>query len=78
MRRGRDASVALADTWEWDGAKWTPITTPTSPGRRSGHTMVYDPARKAVLLYGGYSAESAGVKGDLWSYDGAKWTQLYP
>ena len=47
--------------------------TATIPPARSGHAMAYDDARHVVLLYGGAGAT---MLGDLWSWDGARWTRL--
>jgi hypothetical protein len=61
----------LGDTWEWDGKQWTQVST-TGPASRSGATMAYDPARRAVVLFGG----SGGPLGDTWSWNGREWTRL--
>ena len=42
------------------------------PGVRNGHRLVYDAARRAVLLFGG--ADQEKVRDDLWSWDGRSWT----
>jgi hypothetical protein len=44
-----------------------------SPAPRVGHGMVYDPQRRAVLLFGG---TGDGPLGDLWAWDGRAWTEL--
>jgi hypothetical protein len=41
--------------------------------------LTYDPAGQRVLLYGGQHLEGQGnapPMGDLWSWDGTRWTQL--
>ena len=43
----------LADTWEWDGGRWSQMKPATSPPFRSGHAMAYDPVRRRVVLFGG-------------------------
>jgi N-acetylneuraminic acid mutarotase len=68
----------LQDTWEWDGAMstWTQITPESSvPPARSGQTMVYDPQRERIVMYGGVADT---VLDDVWEWDGnAKtWTQV--
>jgi hypothetical protein len=61
----------LGDTWEWDGARWTPMDVPGPPAR-SGAAMAYDPRRRALVLFGG----SGGPLGDTWSWNGRAWTRL--
>jgi hypothetical protein len=46
---------------------------PAIPPARSGHAMVYDEARRVVLLFGGSGASTLG---DLWAWDGTRWTRL--
>src|SRR5262245_40074365 len=46
---------------------------------RRGHTMVYDEARRQLLLFGGWGPEGAQPAGDrnsLWQWDGQRWSQL--
>jgi hypothetical protein len=70
----------LADTWEWDGSTWTQIITAAAPSPRSAHSMVYDSARKRVLLFGGEAPNNASTTvtrfADLWSWDGTNWVEL--
>jgi hypothetical protein len=44
--------TALGDTWSWNGTTWTKLSPATSPTARYGASMAYDPATKAMLLYG--------------------------
>ncbi|MEL6547066.1 MAG: hypothetical protein AAFQ82_20740, partial [Myxococcota bacterium] len=42
------------DTWEWDGQRWTEVTsTQLNPPARFAHGMVYDTARRQVVVFGG-------------------------
>jgi hypothetical protein len=61
----------LGDTWEWDGQTWTQVSS-TGPSPRSGAAMAYDPAARAVVLFGG----SGGPLGDTWAWNGREWTGL--
>ena len=74
-------STALADLWEWDGARWQEIKPP-SPGGRAGAYMVYDAARGQTLLFGGWthgaSATDVVYPNDLWAWDGKSWRTLEP
>ena len=65
------------DTWEWDGRSWTRIETP-GPGARSGAGMVYDSARKCIVLFGGVGGSSGNAMRfrDTWTWDGASWTKV--
>lgn len=76
-------SKVFSDTWEWDGKQWTRITN-SGPGPRAGHSLVYLPELKRVVLFGGFSAPLDPDTGkrvlvphnDLWSWDGKSWTRL--
>jgi hypothetical protein len=63
-----------ADTWEWDGTSWTRWTPPSAPEARVGHSMVWSPALKATVLYGGFNP-SASFR-DLWRWSGRAWTRM--
>ena len=74
---GRVSSTGApsSETWQWDGSSWAPVLTPTSPPPRTGASMVYDPARKRLLLVGGIGAGAGyGPRYDTWSFDGVGWT----
>jgi hypothetical protein len=46
---------------------------------RRGHSMVYDEARRHLLLFGGTGAEETSLVGDLsstWRWDGTQWIRL--
>lgn len=51
-----------------------------APARRAHHALVYDPVRQRVLLSGGSTPLDGGRRfdmfGDLWAWDGARWTRL--
>jgi cysteine-rich repeat protein len=68
------AQFPFGDTWEWDGNQWTLQTPAVSPPARSSAGMVYDGARKRVVLFGGYSG-SVDL-GDVWEWDGTTWTEV--
>ncbi len=55
----------LGDTWEWDGAAWTELQVPGPPAR-SFIKMVYDAARRRVVLFGGFTA--SGFANDTWEF----------
>jgi hypothetical protein len=72
------SSQALNETWEWDNTRWT-LKNPTSasPSPRRFHEMVYDSARRVIVLFGGIDNNNATV-GDTWEYDGTTWTLKTP
>jgi hypothetical protein len=61
-------------TWEWDGFSWTEVNTGVEPPALRDHTMIYDPSREAVVLYGGITP--SGLAGGTWAWDGATWTEM--
>jgi hypothetical protein len=74
---GGNPRTALADTWLWDGERWTESKT-AGPLKRSGHVMAYDAARVKTMLYGGGSWDGKVVTryDDTWEWDGKQWTQV--
>lgn len=69
-------STIFTETWEWDGANWTPRANVGSPGL-AGHSMAYDPVRQVMVSFGGLPG---GVQNtaQTWEYDGTAWTQRSP
>lgn len=65
-----------SDTWEWDGSNWFErVLAGPAPSPRHEHAMAYDPTARVTYLFGGFDP-SGNPLGDLWSFDGARWTQL--
>jgi hypothetical protein len=64
----------LGDTWVWSQSlvRWRATRPPQSPPPRSHHSIVYDRARKQIVLFGGYSTD--GMLGDTWTWDGTTWS----
>ena len=79
---GGTADVDLFnDTWSFDrgGNSWNGLDPGGSlPPARWGHSMVYCPDTKTMLLFGGMTEN--GPANDLWAYDPAAntWTELEP
>ncbi len=65
-----------ADTFEWDGLRWTQRSPANSPPARVYHALSYDERRQEVILFGGQG--SSGPLGDTWVWDGNDWTQRFP
>jgi hypothetical protein len=72
------STVALNDTWIWDGTNWTQMHPATSPPAREQGAMIYDPVHSKVVLFGGGLAGNGTKFGDTWEWDGANWTQMNP
>jgi hypothetical protein len=51
----------LADSWAWDGVSWTQLQS--GPNRYKA-TLVYDPVRRASVLFGGLAGQR--YSNDLW------------
>jgi hypothetical protein len=67
------------DTWAYDSAAntWTSLNPSGDvPEGRLYPSMVYDPASRRIILFGGVSPD--GMLGDTWAYDPAanSWTKL--
>lgn len=75
-------SLALGDTWTWDGLNWSRVEPIISPTPRAFAAMAYDRARKEVVLFGGIGIDDDGQPytqlGDTWTWDGAGWTREEP
>lgn len=55
------------DTWEWDGATWKQIVTATRPDVRENGMMAWDPARRELVLFGGFAG--GFYLSDVWTWD---------
>ncbi len=69
-----------ADTWEWDGQRWSKRFPVTSPPGRYGAEMAFDHVRGTIILFGGLTAWGAtGVWAqDTWEWDGQDWRDITP
>jgi len=61
--------------WEWNGTHWNRLDVSVPPGR-TNHSMVLDPVRRRIVLYGGGISGSDFVFSDTWEWDGEAWTEL--
>ena len=71
------SSIALGDTWTWDGTTWTQQSPATSPAARLDSSMAYDAATGTVVLFGGHD-NNGNFFNDTWTWNGTTWTQQSP
>jgi hypothetical protein len=78
--------------WAWNGTQWSELSGSGGPSPRVGSSMVYDPALREALLFGGdtvtanSSASASQAEpytlgaplNDLWAWNGSAWQQLHP
>jgi hypothetical protein len=73
--------VYLDQTWTYDGTTWLQVKKNPAPSR-SLASMWYDPILKKTVVYGGLgritSQDRLTRYSDMWSFDGAGWTQIKP
>jgi hypothetical protein len=76
---GRSISGALDESWIFDRAAntWTAVDFGIGPGRRYGHTMVFDPEGYRVIVYGGRRDDTM-AREDAWVLSLAKgcWSKV--
>lgn len=77
--RAKHGNEAFADTWEYDGVDWTPVSTSVAPHARWDHALAYDAARERVVLFGGLDSVCFAVfLGDTWEFTGTAWIPTGP
>jgi hypothetical protein len=61
--------------WEYDGVDWSLVTSASAPSGRRGAAVVDDPARGALVMFGGlgYLGSAVDFLGDTWTWDGRRW-----
>jgi len=75
---GGDRGTEFFDeTWTWQGGLWTKVRTGRHPSARSGAAAIYDPQRRAVVLFGGFAGNKTWLN-DTWTWDGSAWTEQHP
>ncbi len=88
VERRSQTSLALNDTWTWDGTTWTQRHPLHEPPWSSGLAMSYDPRSHSVLLLTlpsshpnlGLTPDSVNSRGTTpfgtWRWDGSDWHEL--
>lgn len=74
-RDTQSGNDVLNDTWEYDGADWTRVTTANIPARRTGTRMVYMPTLGKIVMFGGLRSDHSLIQ-DTWVYDGVNWVEI--
>lgn len=67
------ANNGSLQTWEWDRAVWS-LESTSGPSPRTGHSLVFDPARARTMLFGGISASVCNA--ETWEWDGYQWIAI--
>jgi|GEM_PF-1724420 hypothetical protein len=71
----------LNDTWEWDGKDWVEFSPSNAPPPRRDASLVYDPGRGVVVLFGGVRQVDGTRQeffNDTWEWDGQDWIERAP
>ena len=76
MFGGRAGNQTLSDTWVFDG-QWTQKATVFGPPGLREHSLVYDPARRRTVLFGGIT-ETGAHNTETWEWNGADWNRRSP
>lgn len=71
----QSTGLHLNDTWEWDGATWSQVSS--AGPMTAQHDMVYDEVRQQVVLFGGgIGLASTSELFDTWAWNGQIWARL--
>jgi len=72
-----DTRIIYNDTWSWDGKEWKeiPIEQNKRPEKRFMFSMVYDSARKKIVMYGGGDVNKWIGYDQTWEFDGKQWSK---
>lgn len=63
-------------TWTYDATGWLQATPSASPPGIATNAMVYDSARRRMVLFSGEN--TFGFSNQTWEYDGTAWLQRHP
>ena len=78
---GKEGSTLRNDVWMLGGSFWDPVrVSGTPPTPRAGHTAIYDPVRKRLIVFGGNDGARSN---EVWALtldpsSDPTWTQLLP
>ena len=57
-------------------SEWVRVATAAAPSARIGHQAVYDPLRRQVVVFGGWSRWGGRMFNDTWGWNGSRWELL--
>lgn len=66
-----ETQAYVNDLWDWNGTKWTKLSTSISPEVRENGGLTFDTLTNRMLLFGGYAGHYFG---DTWQFDTATTT----
>jgi hypothetical protein len=72
----REKRTAYNDTWEFDGSVWQKKSNQSLPEKIHHTAAVFDPVRKAIVLFGGFSTGENKVLNETWLYGQGDWKKL--
>ncbi len=76
---GKERYSMTMETFEWDGANWTGVTTSINPGLVWMHRMAEMPSLDGIVLYGGALGYGGYVFNEkMWLYQNKTWSELHP
>ena len=80
MFGGDNHTTVFGGTWILHGTTWAQVHLAHAPSARTGAALVYDPATRQLLLFGGSSkpAFGGGFSNQTWVWTGTTWCQLHP
>ena len=70
------SSTLMNDLWLFSNEEWTEVEQPeVRPSPRAEASLVFDEARKHLVLFGGYEISEGEIArlGDTWRWDGDSW-----
>jgi len=71
-----DQNAPSYETWEFNGAQWNLIGSPTNPGPRVSAGMAFDPIRGKTVVFGGGTEAQLPTADRPWEWDGASWAPV--
>lgn len=63
---GGAAIGTLSDCWVFERSAWRPIEAPDVPALLTNGTLQFDPARRRMMLVGGFQNDTWVLEGDAW------------
>ncbi|MCI4364985.1 MAG: hypothetical protein L3K10_02840 [Thermoplasmata archaeon] len=66
----------MADTWTYHEGAWTELFPASTPIGRDSSGLAYDPADQSMVLFGGYTPDTAYSLNDTWLFRGGVWTEI--